>query len=62
MTSLYTYLIIKFLSGHHMLYHHFIFCRGITPERMKIRTCCYITLGSSQRVLFNAIKNKKFLP
>ncbi|KAK9503320.1 hypothetical protein O3M35_011919 [Rhynocoris fuscipes] len=21
MTSLYTYLIIKFLSGHHMLYH-----------------------------------------
>ncbi|KAK9503389.1 hypothetical protein O3M35_009950 [Rhynocoris fuscipes] len=26
---------------------------------MKISTCCWVSLESSQRVLFNAIKNKK---
>ncbi|KAK9502321.1 hypothetical protein O3M35_011114 [Rhynocoris fuscipes] len=35
-------------------------CRGITPKLMKIRPCCYISLENSQRVLFNAIKKKKF--
>ncbi|KAK9499140.1 hypothetical protein O3M35_003643 [Rhynocoris fuscipes] len=30
-------------------------CRGIIPELMKIRTCCWVSLESSQRVLFNTI-------
>ncbi|KAK9511354.1 hypothetical protein O3M35_000022 [Rhynocoris fuscipes] len=60
MTSLYTYLIIKFLSGYHMLYH--VIHMGITPKLMKIRPCCWVSLESSQRVLFNAIKKKKFPP
>ncbi|KAK9505185.1 hypothetical protein O3M35_009293 [Rhynocoris fuscipes] len=59
MTSLYTYLIIKFLPGHHMLYHHII---GITPKLMKIRHCCWVSLESSQRVHFNEIMEKKFPP
>ncbi|KAK9507635.1 hypothetical protein O3M35_007448 [Rhynocoris fuscipes] len=62
MTSLYTYLIIKFLSGHHMLYHIRTLCRGITLKLMKIRPCCWVSLESSQRVLFNTIKKKKFPP
>ncbi|KAK9506637.1 hypothetical protein O3M35_008532 [Rhynocoris fuscipes] len=32
------------------------------PKLMKIRPCCNISLESSQRVLFNAIKKKKFPP
>ncbi|KAK9499394.1 hypothetical protein O3M35_002438 [Rhynocoris fuscipes] len=58
MTSLYTYLIIKFLSGHHIR----TLWRVITPKLMKIRPCCWVSLESSQRVLFNAIKKKKFPP
>ncbi|KAK9503334.1 hypothetical protein O3M35_011930 [Rhynocoris fuscipes] len=37
-------------------------CRGITSKLMKIRPCCWVSLESSQRVLFNAIKKKKFPP
>ncbi|KAK9501745.1 hypothetical protein O3M35_012418 [Rhynocoris fuscipes] len=33
-------------------------CRGITPKLMKIRPCCWVSLESSQRVLFNAIEKK----
>ncbi|KAK9500636.1 hypothetical protein O3M35_001866 [Rhynocoris fuscipes] len=61
MTSLYTYSNIKFLPGHHILYH-IILCRGITPKLMKIRPCCWVPLESSLRVLSNAIKKKKFPP
>ncbi|KAK9506087.1 hypothetical protein O3M35_008085 [Rhynocoris fuscipes] len=56
MASLNTYLIIKFLSGHHMLYR--VIHMGITPKLMKIRPCCWVSLESSQRVLCNARKKK----
>ncbi|KAK9504416.1 hypothetical protein O3M35_010751 [Rhynocoris fuscipes] len=36
MTSLYTYLIIKFLSGHHMLYHNSL--KGHNSETNKNST------------------------
>ncbi|KAK9507205.1 hypothetical protein O3M35_007113 [Rhynocoris fuscipes] len=58
MTSLFTYLNIKFLPAKHMLYHII----GITPKLMKIRPCCWLSLESSQRALFNAIMKKKFPP
>ncbi|KAK9512789.1 hypothetical protein O3M35_001128 [Rhynocoris fuscipes] len=37
MTSLYTYLIIKFLSGHHMLYHviHMLYHVIISYDNLK---------------------------
>ncbi|KAK9496836.1 hypothetical protein O3M35_012942 [Rhynocoris fuscipes] len=37
MTSLYTYLIIKFLSGHHMLYHviHMLYYVIISYVKLK---------------------------
>ncbi|KAK9510292.1 hypothetical protein O3M35_005109 [Rhynocoris fuscipes] len=35
-----------------------ILCMGITPKLMKIRPCCWVSLESSQRALFNAIKKK----
>ncbi|KAK9501014.1 hypothetical protein O3M35_002150 [Rhynocoris fuscipes] len=61
MTSLYTYLNLKFLPGssYVLSYHVIILCRGITPKLMKIPPCCWVSLKSSQRVLFNAIKKKK---
>ncbi|KAK9508173.1 hypothetical protein O3M35_007895 [Rhynocoris fuscipes] len=37
-------------------------CRDITPKLIKKRPCCWVSLESSQRVLFNAIKKKKSPP
>ncbi|KAK9504925.1 hypothetical protein O3M35_009092 [Rhynocoris fuscipes] len=39
-----------------------VLCRGITPKLMKIRPCCWVSLESSQRALFNAIKKKNSPP